>query len=847
MHPVQRHACIQELRSSDVKRFSILAGTFLLLSASLMAQVTVATQHNDNSRTGQNMAETILTPSNVKVSTFGRLFSRSLDGYVYAQPLYIPNVVLPGLGTHNVVYVATEHDTVYAWDADTNTGSNSAPLWKVSFINPAQKITAVPSSSTGCADLIPEIGITSTPAIDTATGTLYVLAKTKENGSYYQRLHALDITTGAEKFGGPVIISASVPGTGDGSSNGVVTFDPLREAQRPGLLLQNGTVYIGWASHCDIGPYHGWVMGYDSQSLAQVGVWNSSPNGGLDGVWMGGAGLAADSSANLFISTGNGTFDANTSGGLDYGDSIVKLALRSGQFTVPDFFTPWDQNSFNNTDADVGSGGVLLLPDQPDGSLYPHLLAEIGKTNEVYLLNRDNMGKFNAANNSQIVQDLTGVVGGHWGMPAFWNNTFYFGGQYDNLKAIPFNTATAQLASTPSSQSSTYFMYPGPTPSISANGNTNGIVWAIQSDAYATSGSSILHAYAAANLVNELYNSNQSANDNPGGAVKFTVPTIANGKVYVGAVKKLTVYGLLPSSTQYSLTIAPPSVTVTAGSTATYTVTVAALAGHTFNGTVTLSISGLPTGATATFNPIMLTGPGSSTLTVTTSGTVSQGTTTFTVTAKTSNPTVVRKVTAKLVVGTAGAISINWVGNGVALKPTDVAGVVLKGNWNNLLGAGGANALVDESGSGTSATATFAGNNGWALPISATTANAVMMQGYLDDANGGVSTVTVSNIPSSVNGFNVYAYADGDNGGATRSANYTISGPSFPTATLTYSDNANSNFSGTFTQVTTTRAAGNYMVFSGISGTSFTLTATPTTSSDGTLRAPMNGIQLIPQ
>lgn len=670
MHPLQRHACIHEVRSSTAQRFLILAGTFLLLGTSLMAQVTVATQHNDNSRTGQNTAETILTPSNVNVSLFGKLFSRSLDGYVYAQPLYVPNVVLPVLGTHNVVYVATEHDTVYAWDADTNIGSNSAPLWKVSFINPAQKITTVSSSTIGCGDLVPEIGITSTPAIDTATGTLYVVAKTKENGSYYQRLHALDITTGAEKFGGPVIISASVPGTGDGSSNGVVTFDPFREAQRPGLLVQNGTVYIGWASHCDIEPYHGWVMGYDSQSLSQLGVWNSSPNGGLAGVWMGGAGLAADSSANLFVSTGNGTFDANTSGGLDYGDSIVKLALSGGQFTVPDSFTPWDQNSFNNTDADVGSGGVLLLPDQPAGSLYPHLLAEIGKTNEVYLLNRDNMGKFNAADNSQIVQDLSGVVGGHWGMPAFWNNTFYFGGIYDNLKAIPFNTTSAQLASAPSSQSSTYFMFPGPTPSISANGNTNGIVWAIQTDAYTTSGSSILHAYDATNLTSELYNSNQSANDNPGGAVKFSVPTIANGKVYVGAVKKLTVYGLLPPSTQYSVAIAPSSVTVTAGATATYTVTIAPLAGHTFNGTVALSLSGLPTGAAAMFNPATLTGPGSSILTVTTTGTISQGTTTFTVTAKTSNPTVVRKVTAKLVVGALRAISINKVGNGVALKPT---------------------------------------------------------------------------------------------------------------------------------------------------------------------------------
>ncbi len=291
-----------------------------LLFATTFVQAQVVTQHNDNSRTGQNLSETILNLTNVNVNQFGQLFSQTLDGYVYAQPLYLPNVSIPGQGTHNVVYVATEHDSVYAFDAD----ASLPQLWQTSFINPARGITTLSSSDVGCGDLVPEIGITGTPAIDTTTGTLYVISNTKQNGKFFQQLHALDVTTGKEKFGGPVLINAKVKGTGDGSVNGYVHFDPLKNNQRPGLLLQNGSVYISWASHCDIGPYHGWVMSYDSQTLKQTGVWNSTPNAGLGGFWSGGAGIAADSSNNLYIASGNGMFDVNT-GGRDYGDSIIKL------------------------------------------------------------------------------------------------------------------------------------------------------------------------------------------------------------------------------------------------------------------------------------------------------------------------------------------------------------------------------------------------------------------------------------------------------------------------------------------------------------------------------------------
>ena len=529
-----------------MKRFRFAALTFFFTSGVLLgayAQISVTTQHNDNSRTGQNIGETILTSSNVNVNNFGKLFTQRVDGQVYAQPLYLPNVIIPGKGTHNVVYAVTEHDSVYAFDADSNTGGNASPLWQASFIDPTHGITPVSNGDVGCSDMAPEIGITGTPVIDSATGTLYVVAKTKESGRFAQRLHALDVATGAEKFGGPVLIKAKARGTGDGSINGFIFFNPLREGQRPGLLLQNGSVYIGWASHCDIGPYHGWIISYDAATLAQTGVWNATPNGGLGGFWASGAGLAGDASFNTYVVTGNGTFDVNARG-LDYGDSIIKLPLpNSGRFKVTDFFTPFDQQMLNDADLDLGSGGILLLPDQ--SGPHQHLLVQAGKEGTIYLIDRDNMGHYNPNNNNQIVQSLDTAIGGMWAMPAWWNNNVYFGGNGDYLKLYTFDTNTGLLSTTPASQSGTFFGYPGTTPSISANGTSNAIAWALETDAFNT-GSAILHAYDATDLSNEIYNTTLNASrDDPGIAVKFTVPTIANGKVYVPAVKKLSVYGLL--------------------------------------------------------------------------------------------------------------------------------------------------------------------------------------------------------------------------------------------------------------------------------------------------------------
>lgn len=522
-----------------------LSGLFfsLLFLLPTYAQVSVTTSRNNNNRDGQNLNESVLTLSNVNVNSFGKLFSQSVDGYVYAQPLYVPNVTIPGLATHNVVYVATEHDSLYAFDADSNTGLNSAPLWHRSFINPSKGITTVSSSDIGCSDLIPEIGITSTPVIDASTNTIFLVMKAKSNGQYVQMLRALDITTGKDRPGSPVQIRAKVKGNGDGSVNGVISFDAHYEAQRPGLLLQNGKVYIAWASHCDFDPYHSWIMSYDETTLKQTAVWNGTPNGSRGGVWQSGTGLAADSSFNLFVSTGNGTYDGPR-GGDDFGDSIVKLVPAATRFQLMDFFTPYNQNSLNNDDTDVGAGGVLLLPDQ--AGPHQHLLIEVGKEGSIYLIDRDRMGHYNPNNNQQIVQDLENAIGGTWGTPAWWNNNVYFGGVNDYLRQYTFNSTTELLSLGSVSQSPTFFGFPGPTPSISANGTTNAIVWAIQTDAYGSNGPAILHAYDATNLADELYNTNQnSSRDNPGGAVKFTVPTIANGKVYVPAVQALTVYGLL--------------------------------------------------------------------------------------------------------------------------------------------------------------------------------------------------------------------------------------------------------------------------------------------------------------
>ncbi len=524
-----------------------------LWAASLQAQVNVTTYHNDNARTGQNTQETYLTPANVNTSQFGKLFTVAVDGAVFAQPLYLTNVNISG-GTHNVVYVATQHDSVYALDADTGT-----LYWQKSLIPAGGSTVSSNTDLNFCGDIAAEVGITSTPVIDATTGTLYVVAKVKLNGAILQYLHALDVSTAAEKFGGPVSIQASVPGTATDGNGSMVAFDPRQENQRAGLLLENGHVVISWAAHCDKPPYHGWVMSYGATTLTQEGVYNTSPNGSANGIWMSGAGPAADSSGNIYFATGNGTWSAT-----DNGDSIVKLGPPSGS-TLPlrDYFTPYDQGSLSAADLDVSAGGVVLLPALSSGK---QLLAMLSKAGTIYLIDTSSMGKYCvtltpacANSDSNIVQEIPKAFTGYWGAPAYWNGYLYWSGGNDTtgaaepLKAYSFNANGSGLISTsPTSVAAHSFNFSGPVPSVSSNGASNGIVWGMDNGSFASTCSGgtncqVLYAYDATNLATMLYNSNQAANnrDVPGSAVKFTTPTVANGKVYVAGKGSVSAFGLL--------------------------------------------------------------------------------------------------------------------------------------------------------------------------------------------------------------------------------------------------------------------------------------------------------------
>jgi len=507
------------------------------------------THHNDNARTGQNLNETVLTPANVNPASFGKLSSYPLDGMAIASPLYVANVTIPGQGLRNVVYVATEHDSVYAFDAD---GLAPGPLWQHTLL--FSGATTVPSADTGeCCDIAPEIGVTGTPVIDPSTNTLYVVAKTKEGSAYVQRLHALDLATGAEKSGSPVVLQASVPGNGAGSSGGMVPFDALHENQRPALLLLNGIVYIAFGSHGDQQPYHGWLLGYNASTLKQVLAYTVTPNANGGGVWQANSGPGADAAGNIYFITGNGAFDANTNG-RDYGDTFLKL---NSAGSVLDYFTPYNQATLNANNFDLGAAGPLLLPDQPGA--HPHLMVSAGKNNTIYLVDRDNMGHYNTGNNdNQIVQSLVDIFPfgtpepGNYSAPVYFNETVYFGPIADNVQA--FRLTSGLLSTSATSRSFEVYSYPGATLAISANGAANGILWAIQRNgdcgtaaSCAAAAPGVLRAYDAGDLSVELYASDQAqSRDVLDFAAKFSVPLVANGKVFVASASQLTIYGLLP-------------------------------------------------------------------------------------------------------------------------------------------------------------------------------------------------------------------------------------------------------------------------------------------------------------
>jgi Legume lectin domain/Chitobiase/beta-hexosaminidase C-terminal domain len=525
----------------------------LLTSVSLSAQTPILTQHYDTARTGQNTTETVLTPANVNSTSFGKLFSLTVDGYVYAQPLYVPALAIPGNGTHNVLYVATEHDSLYAFDAD-----NGTQLWHVSFlVNGATTLS--PSDVGNTQDINPEIGITGTPTIDSTTNTIYVVVNTKEAGSIIYRLHAMDITTGAEKFGGPALMTASAPGTASDGNGSTVPFNGQWENQRPGLLLLNGFVYIGFAAHGDNGPWHGWILAYNKTTLAQTGVWCTSPNGRGNGIWAGGSGLAADAAGSIYVATGNGDDTVATpapapSTTIDYGDSIVRVGVTNGVPIPTDYFTPFNQASLDGADTDLGAGGVLVLPDQPGP--FPHILIQSGKQGEVYVVNRDKMTSDGShycngcTSDPEIIQSILSG-GGLWGMPAYWNSQIYLWGTGGHLEA--YSLTNGKLSQSPTSSSAEGSSFPGPTPVVTSNGTSNGIVWTAESDASTTPGGAILRAYNATNVSDLLYGSNL-AGQTLGQAVKFVVPVVTNGKVYVGTQKEVDVFGLTGGE---ALTAAP--------------------------------------------------------------------------------------------------------------------------------------------------------------------------------------------------------------------------------------------------------------------------------------------------
>jgi hypothetical protein len=580
---------------------TITATSVALSTASASASVAVTdllgvfTYHNDLSRDGANTQEYALAPAMITTATFGKLFSCPVDGAVYTQPLWVPGVTING-AVRNVIYVATQHDSVFALDADANP---CVQLWQASLLDSAHGGTAgegpVTWNDVGYCygDIYPEVGVTGTPVIDPTTNTIYLVSASEGNptnpgncsnstAAFYHKLHALDITTGNEKFNAPVIIAATVPGTGDGSSGGVVSFTSQFHHNRSGLALGGGTVYVPFAAHEDATPYHGWLFGYSNSDLkVPPSVFNTTPNGvfipnvgGADGgIWGAGGAPAVDSEGDIYVATGNGVFDQGTGMSLqgDYGDSVLNLSpptAPGASMQVNGWFSPDDEYNLEGGDVDLGSGAPVLLPDQTVGP--QHLLVQLGKDGVIYLINRDSMGFFNASTN-QVVQYFQATTG-FWGTPALWQNNLYFAGAGDVLKQFTFDPSTG-FNTTSSSQSSISFGFPDASPSVSSQGSSNGIVWAIDAGLYGyaspnappvngqavncypapipatCTGPAILHAYNATNLAVEYWNSSIAGlRDQAGNAVKFVPPTIANGKVYVSTRTEVDVYGLLPQN-----------------------------------------------------------------------------------------------------------------------------------------------------------------------------------------------------------------------------------------------------------------------------------------------------------
>jgi hypothetical protein len=563
------------------KHFEYYRPVLERLEDRLAPSVNVFGYHNNIAGNGENLSETSLTPANVNVNTFGKVFTTKVDGMVYAQPLYVSDVNITAgdnKGIHDVLYVATEHDSLYAID-----GGTGHVLWQVSFINPAAGITSCPSPDANSTDLVPEIGITGTPVIDPFTNTLFLDAKTKEVrggvNHYVYRLHAVDLGSGAEKqapatiadtvFDGTTFTYVSGPfvfGTGDGNVGGKLTFNALRQLQRPGLTVIKGNVFLAFGSHNDTNPYHGWLLSYSEHNLQLNGVFCTSPNGSRGGIWQSGGRITSDAQGNIFVISGNGTFDTTLTGAGfpnkgDYGDAFLKLAFdpttnsthqsaTGWGLKVVDYFTPFNQAALSITDKDLGSSGPVLLPDSVGSTAHPHLLLGTGKEGKIYLIDRDNMGKFDP-NTDHVVQENV-VLTSTLDTAAYLAGTFYYA--CHDLPGEAFSILHGAFNPVPTSKTPDLFSYPGSTPSISANVSNNRIVWLIDTH------SNQLRAYDARNLGVELYTSAQAANgrDRLNPPTKFAVPTIADGRVYVGTQKNVIVaYGLLHPPTESLLAVSP--------------------------------------------------------------------------------------------------------------------------------------------------------------------------------------------------------------------------------------------------------------------------------------------------
>ena len=837
------------------------------------AQVNVLTQHNDNARTGANLSETILNTSNVRPGRFGKLFSRAVDGQIYTQPLYVSSLMLPDGSTHNVVYLATEHNTVYAFDAD-NPDPDELPLWRVN-LGPS---VVTPNGDFGCSpeqcpfgpyhDLVPELGITGTPVIDLGSNTLYVVSFTKELGAYHQRLHALDIASGQEKFGGPVEISGSVPGTGDGGVNGQVGFDPKQHLQRAALLLSNGVVYVAFASHADYHPYHGWVFAYDALTLNQLGIYCTTPNGGAGGIWQSNQGLVADEEGYVYFMTGNNRL-ANPDVDLpNLGESVVKLSLKGDDgFAVVDYFTPCNQCCLDKNDTDLGSAGPLLIPDTG-------FLLGVGKAGVAYLLDQNNLGQFksgqigaacpvadcNSCLDDQIVQRFRATAGSNYGSPIYWNGPngplVYIWGNFDKLKA--YKMAGNQFRTTPDSIGLVSSQFGGGGLSLSANGSTpgTGIVWSAISlgNANPITQMGELHAFDASEVRIDLWGTDiNDAFDGLGILAKFNFPTVANGKVYVASASgQLHVYGLLPDNPPPLVRIIAPTTRSTIVGPADVELSATALSRDDSPGTVVDFYEKTDSGDTlidtATDGPPykilwpqVPLGPHMLYAVATSPSGARARTSSVSINVVASEPPIGR------------IISVKFVGSGTPMGSDEVAGVgfLARSNWNNAVsedpthsrkeGWVQLNTLIDDTGADTGAKISWTSNLAFVVPIADSPGDFRMMRGYLDTSNTTSTNVSVYDLPESftTNGYDVYVYFDGDNGMESRTAHYR-NGPTIVSGT----DAAGVNFSGDFAQAIG-GSAGNYVVIPGLIEDRFTVEAIPDTTPVGTKRAPVNSIQIV--